>query len=323
MTAALVESPLRVTDLGKRYRRKWALRSCSFALRPGVITALVGPNGAGKSTLMATAAGLLTATEGRIEITGAPVTTTPAHPNLGYLAQDKPLYRRYRVSDMLAIGRHLNSGWDAARARRLVDQAGISLDSRVRTLSGGQRTRLALALVLARRPSVLLLDEPLADLDPLARLEVQQTLMTEVLDTGMTVLLSSHILGEIQDACEDLLLLQGGQIVLDGTLEDLLGRHRVLVGPGTQADADLGWLPTTGVIEIRRSPRQTTMLLDRRMPGLPPGWVQTDPTLDELVVAYLRAGRDNASADRHTDIDTDIDTDRDRDRDSTSEEGSR
>lgn len=295
-TTELIQSPLRVTDLGKKYRRKWALQSCSFALRPGVITALVGPNGAGKSTLMATAAGLLTATEGRIEITGTPVTTTPAHPNLGYLAQDKPLYGRYRVTDMLAIGRHLNARWDDARARRLVDQAGISLSSRVRTLSGGQRTRLALALVLARRPSVLLLDEPLADLDPLARLEVQQTLMTEVLDTGMTVLLSSHILGEIQDACEDLLLLQNGRMVLDGTLEDLLSEHRMLVGPGAgQSDEALAWLPADGVVEIRRTLRQTLVLLNRHAPGLAPGWTESDPSLDELVVAYLRAGRDQSA----------------------------
>lgn len=287
----VVESPLRAVGLGKRYRRVWALRECSFALRPGVITALVGPNGAGKSTLMATAAGLLTATEGRIEVGGARVTTTPAHPNLGYLAQDKPLYRRYRVRDVLDIGRHLNAGWDAARAGRLVDEAGIAQDARVRTLSGGQRTRLALALVLARRPSVLLLDEPMADLDPLARLEVQQTLMTEVLDTGMTVLLSSHILSEIQDACEDLLLLQGGQMVLDGKLEDLLSRHRVLIGPGVVADDEMAWLPPTGVIEIRRSPRQTIVLLDQPVTGRPAGWTDTDPTLDELVVAYLRAGR--------------------------------
>lgn len=297
MTATAVgESPLLAVDLGKRYRRLWALRECSFALRPGVITALVGPNGAGKSTLMATAAGLLAATEGRIEIGGTRVTTTPAHPNLGYLAQDKPLYRRYRVRDVLDIGRHLNVGWDEAKARRLVDEAGISRNARVRTLSGGQRTRLALALVLARRPSVLLLDEPLADLDPLARLEVQQTLMTEVLDTGMTVLLSSHILGEIQEACEDLLLLQRGRMVLDGELDDLLSSHRVLVGPGINTDAKTAWLPTTGVIEIRRSTRQTTVLLDKPVPNLPTGWADTAPTLDELVIAYLRAGREEAPA---------------------------
>ncbi|MEP6561506.1 MAG: ABC transporter ATP-binding protein, partial [Nakamurella sp.] len=244
------------------------------------------------STLMSAAAGLLALTEGRIEVEGTPVSTTPAHPGLGYLAQDKPLYRRYRVRDMLDIGRHLNTGWDDARARRLVDEAGVPLDQRVGKLSGGQRTRLALALVLARRPSVLLLDEPLADLDPLARLEVQQTLMTEVLDTGMTVLLSSHILGEIQDACEDLLLLQGGGIVLDGALESLLSRHRVLVGPGTDpAGNDLAWLPANGRIEVRRAARQTTVLVDHQVSNLPAGWTAADPTLDELVVAYLRAGR--------------------------------
>lgn len=296
-TTVAALSPLRVTGLGKRFRRTWALRECSFALRPGVICALVGPNGAGKSTLMAAAAGLLAPTEGRIEIGGARVRTTPAHPDLGYLAQDKPLYRRYRVNDMLSLGRHLNIRWDGLLARRLVDEASISGRARVRELSGGQRTRLALALVLARRPRVLLLDEPLSDLDPLARLEVQQTLMTEVLDTGMTVLLSSHILSEIQDGCEDLLLLQNGRIVLDGTLEAALARHQVLIGPGTDpAGDDLSWIPVGAVIDIRHTQRQTTVLVNHRTPAPPAGWTDATPTLDELVVAYLRTGRDRLPA---------------------------
>jgi len=121
---------------------------------------------------------------------------------LGYLAQDKPLYRRWRVSDMLAHTKDLNTTWDDRHARRLVDDAGLSLNTRVGTLSGGQRTRLALILVLGRRPAMVLLDEPLADLDPLARLQLQQSLMAEVADTGMTVLLSSHILNEVQDHCD-------------------------------------------------------------------------------------------------------------------------
>ena len=276
-----------MADLGKRFGRRWVLRGCSFDLRAGAVTALVGPNGAGKSTLMSAAAGLLTTDEGHIEIAGQQVSASRAHPDLGYLAQDKPLYRRYRVRDMLGVARHLNARWDDAHARELVAAAGLDLDARVGTLSGGQRTRLALALVLGRRPSVLLLDEPLADLDPLARLEVQQTLMTEVLDTGMAVLISSHILGEIADLCEDLLLLQGGRIALAGPLEELLTGHRLLIGPATEADG-LGFLPPGGVLEVRRTARQTTVLVSRPVDGLPEAWTQGDPTLDELVVAYLR-----------------------------------
>lgn len=290
MTATVVESPFRASGVGKRFRRGWALRDCTFALRPATVTALVGPNGAGKSTLMSAAAGLQQLTEGAIEINGTAAVTVRPHPDLGYLAQDKPLYRQLRVDDMLDIARHLNRRWDSALARRLVDEAGLPPTAKVRTLSGGQRTRLALALVLARRPSVLLLDEPLADLDPLARREVQQTLLTETMDTGMTVLMSSHILGEIEDVCEDLLVLRDGRITLAGALEDLLARHRVLIGPASGAD-DLPWLPTDAVLEASRTSRQTTVLISRPVVDLPTGWTSETPTLDELVIGYLRTGR--------------------------------
>ena len=179
------ESVLTVRDAGVHYRRGWALRRCSFELAPGGITALVGPNGAGKSTLMMAASGLLALTEGSVRVFGASVHTSPAHPDLGYLAQDKPLYRQASVQAMLWIGQKLNARWDAVLAQQLCDEAGLDRRARVRTLSSGQRTRLALALVLARRPTLLLLDEPLADLDPLARLEVQQMLLAQVADTGM------------------------------------------------------------------------------------------------------------------------------------------
>jgi ABC-2 type transport system ATP-binding protein len=190
---------------------------------------------------------------------------------------------------MLEIGRHLNARWDAAHADELVDAAGLDRDPRVGTLSGGQRTRLALALVLARRPQVLLLDEPLADLDPLARLEVQQTLMTEVVDTGMTVLMSSHILGEIAELCEDLLVMVSGSITLSGVIDTVLAQHRVLVGPGVDAEG-LGFLPEGSMVEVQRAARQTTVLVDRPVGPLPIGWSASDPTLEEIVVAYLRRG---------------------------------
>lgn len=291
-TTATVETPLKAEDLGVRFRKSWALRQCSFVLRQGRITALVGPNGAGKSTLMAVAAGLVAPTEGRVEVAGTGVTVRGMHPAVGYLAQDKPLYRRFRVRDMVAIAADLNTRWDAARARRLIDEAGVSFASRVGTLSSGQRTRLALALVLARRPAVLLLDEPLADLDPLARVEVQQTLLTEVMDTGMSVLMSSHIVGEVQDTCDDLLLLRGGGIALDSSVERILGSYRVLIGPGTHdGDDTLARLPASGVVEIRRSARQTTVLLDGRPPMVPTGWSVAPATLEEVVMAHLRLER--------------------------------
>lgn len=296
MTPSVTEAPpLRIAHLGQRYGKKWVLRDCSFDLRPHAVTALIGPNGAGKSTLMSAVAGLHEPTEGGIEIEGTAVTASPSHPFLGYLAQEKPLYQQYTVRDMVAIARHLNARWDQAHADGLVDAAGLDRSQRVRTLSGGQRTRLALALVLARRPSVLLLDEPLADLDPLARLEVQQTLMTEVADTGMTVLMSSHILGEVVDLCEDVLVMGtapggGGRIALAGPIDEILSRHRLLVGPGTSA-GDLGFLPEDSIVEEQHAARQTTLLVSRLAGALPDGWTVSDPSLDDVVLAYLRAGK--------------------------------
>ncbi len=285
------EQPImQVHDAGVRYRRGWALRHCSFELREGAITALVGPNGAGKSTLMLASAGLIGLTEGQISVLDRPVGSSPAHPDLGFLAQDKPLYRQFTVATVLDVGRHLNARWDRGLAETLCDEAGLDRRARVRALSGGQRARLALALVLARRPSLLVLDEPLANLDPLARLQVQQTLLAQAADTGMTVLLSSHILSEIEDVCDDLVLLTDGRSTLHGPIEDLLGRHVLLTGPGGD-EAGLAAV-AAGAVEIRRAPRQLTVLVDGRPSVVPAGWTAATPTLEEVVVARLRAAAD-------------------------------
>lgn len=294
------DAVLLVQGAGKRYRRgrdkdRWAVRGLSLSVRRGSITALVGPNGAGKTTLLTAVAGLVGLTEGAIVVDGVAVTSTATPDGVGYLAQDKPLYRQYSVGTMLDIGRHLNSRWDADLARRLCDEAGLDLRAAVRTLSGGQRTRLALALVLARRPDLLLLDEPLADLDPLARLEVQQTLLAEATDTGMTVLMSSHILGEVQDTCSDLALITEGRLTLHGPIDEIVARHVLLVGPG-DGEATTHWLPSDRIVEIRRSPRQISLLVDGPVRQLPDGWSADEPTLEEIVVARLRTARASAQA---------------------------
>src|SRR5689334_20016775 len=215
-SAALVAA-----GLGKRYRRGWALKDCTFTLPAGRIAALVGPNGAGKSTLMSLALGLLRQTEGSVEVLG----------RTGFLAQGKPLYQGFTVAEMLRAGRELNRDWDDGYARRMVDEARVPLKAKIRTLSGGQRTRVALAVTLGRRPDVLLLDEPLADLDPLARQEVMQALLAEVAETGTTVVLSSHVIADLDGICDHLLLLSDGRMRLAGDVEDLLAEHRLLVGP--------------------------------------------------------------------------------------------
>ncbi|MFB8081643.1 ATP-binding cassette domain-containing protein [Streptomyces sp. NPDC056013] len=261
--------------LGKRYgagTRGWALRECAFALPTGRVCALVGPNGAGKSTLLALAAGLLRPTEGSIK--------APAREHLAYVAQDKPLHPRLTVADTLRMGRELNPDrWDDAAARRALAD---TLDPRavVRTLSGGQRTRVALALALGKRPELLLLDEPMADLDPLARHQLMGLLMADAAERGTTVLMSSHILTELEGACDHLLLLHGGRIRLDGPVDELLSAHTLLTGPV----ADLA--PHT-VVESRTTGRQLTALIRREGPLEGP-WETRDPSLEDLLLAHLR-----------------------------------
>jgi ABC-2 type transport system ATP-binding protein len=267
-SAALVAA-----GLGKRYRRGWALKDCTFTLPAGRIAALVGPNGAGKSTLMSLATGLLRETEGSVEVVGRP----------GFLAQGKPLYQGFTVQEMLHAGRALNQDWDDDYARRLVDEARVPLKAKIRTLSGGQRTRVALAVTLGRKPEVLLLDEPLADLDPLARQEVMQALLAEVAETGTTVVLSSHVIADLDGICDHLLLLSEGRVRLAGDVEDLLAEHRLLVGPRTLE------VPPDVVVERRDTERQSTLLV-RGLADLPDAEVH-EPSLEELALGYFRAGR--------------------------------
>ncbi|MFF6774450.1 ABC transporter ATP-binding protein [Streptomyces sp. NPDC012637] len=271
------ETALRAEGLGTRYggrSRPWALRDCSFALPAGRVCALVGPNGAGKSTLLALAAGLLRPTEGTI---GA-----PPRERLAYVAQDKPLYPRLTVADTLRMGHELNPDrWDEATALRVIADE-LAPDSLVRNLSGGQRTRVALALALGKRPELLLLDEPMADLDPLARHQLMGLLMADAAEHGTTVVMSSHILTELEGACDHLLLLQNGRIRLDGDVDDLLSGHVLLTGPATGAD-----LAPHTVVDSRTTGRQLTALIRREGPVEGP-WEVTDPTLEDLLLAHLR-----------------------------------
>lgn len=283
---------LEAHNASKRYNRGWALHHCDAAIEASSITALVGPNGAGKSTLLGAAAGLISLTEGDIAI-GGRLVDRRMDLAVGYLAQEKPLYRRWRVADMLAQTADLNTDWDDRHAHRLLDEASLSLEDRVGTLSGGQRARLALILVLGRRPALVLLDEPMADLDPLARLRVQQTLMAEVADTGMTVVMSSHILTEVRDACDALLLLQDGRVTLHGPMDDLVLQHRILTGPSADS---LDWLPPADRVEVRTTGQQTSVLVSLAPPVLPAHWINEPADLDEIVIARLRSA-ENATPD--------------------------
>jgi ABC-2 type transport system ATP-binding protein len=276
---------LEATGLGKRYRRKWALRDCSLSIPAGRVVALVGPNGAGKTTLLHLAVGLLDPTAGSVRVFGQ-----PAGKELGrvaFLAQDKPLYDTFTVADMLRFGRRMNPGWDDELARARLATLDIPLDRRTGKLSGGQQAQVALTIALAKRPDLLLLDEPVANLDPLARHEVMRDLMSAVADTGMTVLLSSHVVSELENTCDWLVVVNRGRVQVSGDIEELLGAHRLLSGPAESAG---GVANRLSVVEDSRTDRQATMLVRAHsgLPVLDPRWSARAVNLEELVLAYLR-----------------------------------
>ncbi|MFC8538279.1 ABC transporter ATP-binding protein [Streptomyces sp. NPDC057249] len=272
---------LEAEGLGMRYRGRgggWALRDCTFRLPAGAVCALVGPNGAGKSTLLALAAGFLRPAEGTLRVLGSAPGETRAR--MAYVAQDKPLYPQLTVSETLWAGAELNpDGWDRDTAARIADP--LPADAKVRDLSGGQRSRLALALALGKRTGLLLLDEPMADLDPLARHQLMGALMAEAAEHGTTIVMSSHILSELEGACDHLLLIDGGHVRLGGETDELLAAHAVLTGPAR----DLA--PHT-VIESRTTGRALTALVRPDGP-VDPAWDRSDPTLEELLLAHLRS----------------------------------
>ncbi|MFD8722788.1 ATP-binding cassette domain-containing protein [Streptomyces sp. NPDC059629] len=278
----MTDTAIAASTLGKQFGRRggWALRDCTFRLPAGRVCAVVGPNGAGKSTLLALAAGLLGATEGELTVLG----TTPAEARIrvGYVAQDKPLYPQLTVAETLQMGADLNpERWDAAAAEGIVAAGDLNPKSKVRSLSGGQCTRVALALALGKRPELLLLDEPMADLDPLARHELMGTLMVQAAQHGTTIAMSSHVVAELEDSCDHLLLIGGGRVRLAGEIDDLLAAHTRV---STTADADLA--PHT-VVESRTTGRQLSALVRPSGP-LPDDWRTGNPSLEELVLAHLR-----------------------------------
>ena len=213
--------PVVAEGLGKKYRRGWALRETSLVIPSNRVVALVGPNGAGKSTLMGLITGLLRPTTGAIAVFGDRPAGRGLHPAVSYLAQQKPLYPQFTVTETLTFGARTNPTWDQRYAEHLIAQAGVPMGAKVGTLSGGQRTRVALALALGKRPGLLLLDEPLADLDPLAREAVLRTLLTEARSQGITVVLSSHVLAELEGVCDHLVLLHKGRILPAGDVSRL------------------------------------------------------------------------------------------------------
>ncbi len=274
---------LTATGLGKRYRRTWALRDCSLSVPAGRVAALVGPNGAGKTTLLHLATGLLAPTAGEVRVLDEAAGDALAR--VAFLAQDKPLYAGFTVAEILRFGRRLNPRWDGDLATRRLAELDIPAGRKVGKLSGGQRAQVALTLALAKRPGLLLLDEPLANLDPLARHEVMRGLMNAVADTGMTVVLSSHVVSDLENTCDWLVVLSGGRVQVSGDIEELLTEHRLLTGPAELADGVAGRLTT---VDDTRTGRQATLLVRGAPTALDPRWTARGVGLEELVLAYLR-----------------------------------
>ena len=276
---------LRSSELGKRYGDRWALRNCTLELEAGAVVGLVGPNGAGKTTLLHLAVGLLAPSAGEVEVFGVdPRKSSSAVSRIGFVAQATPLYDGFRVDEMVTFGRRLNAEFDAGWARARLGQLDIDLHQRVGELSGGQRAQVALALALGKRPDLLLLDEPVASLDPLARREFLQALMAAAAEREVTVVLSSHLLSDLERTCDHLILLLASEVRLAGEIEHLLDAHKVLVGPRRSA------LAVGGVDEIvtaSHSERQTTLLVRAEGPIRDPGWHVQPVELEELVLAYL------------------------------------
>ena len=282
MTGALA-----TTGLGRRYGPRWALRNCSFDVPFGTVTALVGPNGAGKTTLLEIAVGILEPSEGEIHVLGQAVRgqTPTLLARIGFVAQDAPLYRNFTVLDMLRVGRHLNPRWDDSLARDRLRRLGIALDRRCGQLSGGQQAQVALTLAVAKRPELLILDEPVARLDPLARREFLESLMEVVAGGGLTVLLSSHLVSDLERVSDYLVLLSEGNVLLSGTTEHLLGEHAVLSGPRRTVEA---LAPRCEVIDTRSTERQATIFVRRPGAVIDPRVTVDSVDLEELVLAYLR-----------------------------------
>jgi ABC-2 type transport system ATP-binding protein len=280
-----MSAAIQASGLGKQYRRTWALRDCTLAIPEGHVTGLVGPNGAGKTTLLRLATGMLTPTRGTISVLGQQPAAGPAQlARVGFVAQDTPVYARMTVADHLRLGAWLNPGWDGDLARRRIGQVGLDSRQRAGTLSGGQRAQLALTLALAKRPELLVLDEPVAALDPLARREFLQGLMEAVAEHEASVVLSSHLVADLERVCDYLVVLVASTVQLAGEVSELLASHRRLSGPRR----DPGSLPAgQEVITESHTDKQSSLLVRTDGPVLDPAWTVTPVSVEDLVLAYM------------------------------------
>jgi ABC-2 type transport system ATP-binding protein len=281
--------------LGKRYHSTWALRECTVAIPAGHVAALVGPNGAGKTTLLNLAAGLAAPSAGGVTVLGGQPAGSPAAlDGIAFVAQDMPMYKNLSARDMLHLTRNLNRRFDQQYAETRLGELGIPLKRKAGKLSGGQQAQLALTLALARRPRLLVLDEPMAMLDPVARHEFMASVMTAMVagkgegeEGGVSVVLSSHVLAELERVADYLILMSTGRVQLAGEVDDLLASHRMLTGPAVEADR---YAERLSVVHARSGEAQAHLLVRTTTADDPvaPGWEAHPVGLEELALAYLR-----------------------------------
>ncbi|MGO9197191.1 MAG: ABC transporter ATP-binding protein [Acidimicrobiales bacterium] len=289
-------SVLEASALGKRYGRRWALSDCTLAVPSGRVVGLVGPNGAGKTTLLNLAVGLLTPSTGTIEVLGSrPAANSNQLGRVGFVAQETPLYDRLTVADHLRLGASLSPGWDQGLAQDRIVELDLDLHQRAGSLSGGQRAQLALTLAIGKRPDLLLLDEPVARLDPLARRDFLRGLMAVVAEQEVSVVLSSHLVTDLERVCDYLIVLAASRVQVSGEVEELLATHHRLIGPRRDPSSLPG---SQQVVEASHTERSSTLLVRSEEPILDPAWTVEKVTLDDLVLAYMGQAAAAARRDR-------------------------
>jgi ABC-2 type transport system ATP-binding protein len=284
---------LQAHALGKRYGQRQALADCTLELPPGHVVGLVGPNGAGKTTLLKIACGMLAPTTGRIEVLGGqPDGGTAQLARVGYVAQDAPTYASLSVADHLKFGAKMNPAWDAKLARARIEQLGLNPKQKAGKLSGGQRAQLALTVAVAKRPELLILDEPVASLDPLARRDFLRHLMESVAEHDTSVILSSHLVSDLERVCDYLVVLVSSRVQLAGETDDLLAQHhRIVCTRRQESDLPAG----LKVISAEHTDRQSTFVV-RSASDLPAGdWSAEHLELEDLVLTYMERPVDHGA----------------------------
>jgi ABC-2 type transport system ATP-binding protein len=287
-------SAIEARNVSRAYGSNWALQDCSLDIPVGSVTGLVGPNGAGKTTLLNLATGMLRPTTGRIQVLGGvPGHGTAQLRKVGFVAQETPVYTGLSVADHLKLGQHMNARWDAELAASRIRELKLDLRRKAGRMSGGQRAQLALTMAVARRPDLLILDEPVASLDPLARREFLAGLADATAGQQMSVVMSSHLVSDLERICDYLVVLVASRIQVAGPVTEVLAGHHLISGPSV----DRSDLPGDAeIISAARSLGQTTVLVQAAAAPQHPAWTVTRPNLEDVVLGYMSRAGEGAAA---------------------------